>query len=325
MISVAIERWPLRDAFTIARGSKHEAVVVVVEIARGGLVGRGESLPYARYGESPESVKAAIEAVGEEELTRARLRSILPAGAARNALDLALWEVEAKESGEPVWRLAGMDAPSPIVTAHTIPIRDLDQTRILARREADRALLKLKLGGADAAHDLERVRAVREEAPNARLIVDANEGWDLDTLRALAPRLAELGVELIEQPLPAGADAELEGWESPVAICADESFHGEPDALDALASRYRAVNVKLDKQGGLTTALLAIERARSLGLEVMIGTMVATSLGVAPAVLLASGARWADVDGALFLERDREHALRYEGSIVHPPDRALWG
>lgn len=326
-VTFAIERWPLREAFTIARGSKREAVVLVVHAFDGAHVGRGESVPYARYGEDPSSVLAQLEhAIAQSSApTRDALPSLLPAGAARNALDLALWDLAAKRAGERVWQTAGLPAPAPVQTAYTIPIRDLETTRVVAAREASRALLKLKLGGDDAAHDLARVRAVRDAAPNPRLIVDANEGWDLDTLRAIAPELAALGVELVEQPLPAAIDGALDGWESPVALCADESFHGDAHALEAVARRYRAVNVKLDKQGGLTTALAVLDRAAELGLDVMIGTMVASSLAVAPAVLLASRARWADLDGAIFLERDREHALRYEGSSVHPPEPALWG
>lgn len=320
MLRVERERWPLREAFTIARGSKREAVVVVVHAARGDHVGRGEAVPYARYGEEPERVVRAIARM-EGVASRSAL-ACLPPGAARNALDLALWDLEAKERGAPVWQLARLDPPRPCVTAHTIPLRDLGETRALARREAHRSLLKIKAGGVD---DLARVEAVREEAPAARLIVDANEGWTFETLTRLAPRLAALGVEVIEQPLPAGDDAALESWTSPVPLCADESFHGEPSALEALARRYQAVNVKLDKQGGLTTAIAAIERARQLGLDVMIGTMVATSLAVAPAVLLAARARWADLDAAIFVEPDREPRLRYEGSLVHPPDPALWG
>lgn len=321
IVSARIERFPLREAFTIARGSKREAIVVVAEISEGAHVGRGEALPYARYGEEPEGVLAQIRAVGGE-LDREALRTRLPAGAARNALDLALWDLEAKRTGRRVWQLAGLDEPAPITTAYTIPICDLEATRAIARRERDRALLKLKLGGGS---DLDRARAVRGEAPHARIIVDANEGWSVEALERIAPGLAALRVEMIEQPLHAAEDDVLARCECPVPLCADESFHGEPSELDALVDRYQAVNVKLDKQGGLTTALAAIERARELGLDVMIGTMVATSLAVAPAVLLASRARWADVDGAIFLERDREHALRYEGSRVHPPDPALWG
>jgi L-alanine-DL-glutamate epimerase-like enolase superfamily enzyme len=319
-LRAAVERWPLREAFTIARGAKTEAVVVVVHASRGAHVGRGEALPYARYGEDPDGVARVIEELGAVE-SRASLMS-LPAGAARNAIDLALWDLEAKERGVPVWQLAGLDAPEPCITAHTIPLRSLAETRALARREAHRALLKIKAGGED---DLARIEAVREEAPGARLIVDANEGWSLATLQALAPRLVPLGVEVLEQPLPAGEDAVLAGWESPIPLCADESFHGGPSELSRLVGRYQAVNVKLDKQGGLTTALLAVERARELGLEVMVGTMVATSLAVAPAVLLASRARWADLDAAMFLSPDRAPGLVYSGSLVYPASGLLWG
>lgn len=319
-LRATVERWPLREAFTIARGGKREAVVVVVHAVRGEHEGRGEALPYARYGEDPESVLHTIERASIA--SRDDLASF-PPGAARNAIDLALWDLEAKERDEPVWQLAGLPEPRPVVTAHTIPIRSLDETRAIARRERHRALLKIKVGAGD--DDLARVEAVRDEAREARLIVDANEGWTFGTLERVVPRLAELGVELIEQPLRAEDDSVLEGFDSPIPLCADESFHGTPDALDAVARRYDAVNVKLDKQGGLTTALAAVARAKELGLDVMIGTMVATSLAVAPAVLLASSARWADLDAAIFLERDREHALRYQDSYVHPPARALWG
>lgn len=314
-----VERWPLAEAFTIARGAKTEAVVVVVHASRGEHVGRGEAVPYARYGEDPASVVRAIEAVGDVE-SRASLA--LPPGAARNAIDLALWDLEAKERGVPVWKLAGLDPPEPCVTAHTIPLRSLAETRALARREAHRALLKIKAGGED---DLARIEAVREEAPGARLIVDANEGWDMATLERAAPRLMSLGVELIEQPLPAGEDRALRRWRSPILLCADESFHGGPSELEALVGRYQAVNVKLDKQGGLTTAIAAVSRARQLGLEVMIGTMVATSLAVAPALLLASQARWTDLDAAIFLAPDRAPGLVYQGSLVYPGSDLLWG
>lgn len=322
MISLhaTLERWPLREVFAIARGSKREALVVVVEARRGAHRGWGEAVPYPRYGEDPESVLRAIERMNGVR-SRAELAS-MPPGAARNAIDLALWDLEAKESGRPVWALAGLEAPRACVTAYTLPLRDLDETRALARREAHRALLKIKAGRDD---DLARIEAVREEAPEARLIVDANEGFHFETLVRWAPRLAELGVELVEQPLPAGDDVILESYDSPVPLCADESFFGSPSEFERLVRRYQAVNVKLDKQGGLTTAIEAIDRAHALGLDVMIGTMVATSLAVAPAVLLASRARWADLDAASFVVNDRDPALRYEGSLVHPPEPALWG
>ncbi|HJL17957.1 MAG TPA: N-acetyl-D-Glu racemase DgcA [Sandaracinaceae bacterium LLY-WYZ-13_1] len=325
-LDVEVERWPLAAPFTIARGSKSEAVVVVVTLEDDdGVRGRGEAVPYPRYGETPDGVRDAIRGLADavhDGLDRRTLTDWLPAGAARNALDLALLDLEAKRTGRPAWRLAGLETPTPLTSAYTLPIRDPETSRAVAARERHRPLLKLKV---EASGTLERVRAVREAAPDSRLIVDANEGWDLAALRRAAPQLARLGVELIEQPLPAGDDASLAGWESPVPICADESFRGEPALLDGLAARYDAVNVKLDKQGGLTTAREAVTRARALGLDVMVGTMVATSLAVAPAVLLAGEARWADLDGALFLARDRTPGLRFDGAVVHPPTAALWG
>ena len=326
----AVERFGLREAFTIARGSKTEAVVVVATITDGARVGRGECLPYARYGETPDEVARTIEACAASlggRLDRRSLLGALPPGAARNALDLALLDLEAKRTGAPVHELVGLPAPRPITSVYTLPIRDPDVTRAMAAAEARRPILKLKLGAGD---DLARVSAAREGAPTSTLLVDANEGWDRPTLDRMGPALSALGVALIEQPLPARDDAALDGYEGPVPLCADESFHGEPDALDALSGRYAAVNVKLDKQGGLTSAIAAVSRARALGLGVMIGTMVASSLAVAPAVLLAAAVAgedgcFADVDGPLFLSHDRPHGLRFEGSIVHPPSRALWG
>lgn len=320
-LTARVERFDLSAPFTIARGSKTEAVVVRCEARVGDAVGRGEALPYARYGESPEAVREAVEAY-DGPLDRAALLGRLPPGAARNAIDLALWDLEAKRSGEPAWRRAGLEAPRPLTILYTIPIRDPAATRALAAEHAHRPWLKLKLGRED---DLARVEAARAGAPDARLMVDVNEGWDLERLAALAPALRGLGVELVEQPLPAGEDAALEGWGGPIPLCADESFHGGPEAMAGLAGRYAAVNLKLDKAGGLTCALACLEAARGAGLRVMVGSMVATSLAVAPAVLLAQRADWADLDAPLYLSRDREPGLRYEGSTVWPPEPALWG
>ncbi len=305
-----MERFALREPFTIARGAKTEAVVVVARLEDGGHVGRGECVPYARYGETVEGVVAAIEAGAVT-------------GAAGCALETARLDLDAKRSGVPVWRALGLDPPAPVPILYTIPIRDPDETRRVASREASRPVLKLKCGAAD---DLARVRAAREGAPDARLIVDANEGWDRATLDRLAEPLAALGVELIEQPLPAAADAALRGWDGPIPLCADESFRGDAALLDDLADRYQAVNVKLDKAGGLRPALACIDRARQLGLSVMVGTMVATSLAVAPAVLAAQRADWADLDGPLYLVTDRAPGLVFDDrSRVHPPEPGLWG
>lgn len=323
-LAVRQERWPLAQAFAIARGAKTEARVVVVELSEGGSTGRGEAVPYARYGESAqtvldqiESVRLRIEAGGD----RGPLQALLPPGAARNALDCALWDLEAKRSGRRVFELAGMSRLDPVKTAYTISLAAPEAMAGQARANARRPMLKLKIGGAD---DVDRVEAVRDAAPNARLIVDANESLSFDALRRLGPDLARLGVKLLEQPLPAGQDAQLEGWVSPVDLCADESLHTRAE-LEACARRYACVNIKLDKTGGLTEALELASQARALGLDVMAGCMVATSLAMAPALLIAQGAPYVDLDGPLLLARDREPGLSFLGSMIEPPEAALWG
>ncbi|MBX6322566.1 MAG: dipeptide epimerase [Rhodospirillaceae bacterium] len=327
-LTVAAERWPIAGTFTIARGSKTVAEVVVVTLREEEdgrvAVGRGECTPYPRYGETTAGVIACIEglrAAIEDGLDRTALQATLPPGAARNALDCALWDLEAKRTGRPVWALAGLPPPRPVVTAYTLSLDAPERMGEAARRNAHRPLLKLKVSGPE---DLARVRAVREAAPDARLIVDANEGWRAEDVERLGPALAALGVELIEQPLPAAEDGALAGLRRPVPVCADESCHGL-DTLDALAGKYDAVNIKLDKTGGLTEALAVAEEAVRRGLVLMVGCMVATSLSMAPALLVAQRARYADLDGPLLLARDREPGLRYESSLVHPAPADLWG
>ncbi len=318
------ESWPIRGAFTISRGSKSAAEVVVAELVEGEHLGRGECVPYARYGESVEGVMAALEGLAgdlESGLDREGLQAALPAGAARNALDCAFWDLEAKRAGKRVWVLLGLAPPEPLVTAYTLSLDTAAEMGRAAAANAGRPLLKLKLAGPD---DLERVAAVRAGAPEARLIVDANEGWDAEQYAALAPALADLGVELIEQPLPAGGDAPLAGLARPVPVCADESCH-DSASLAALAGRYDAVNIKLDKTGGLTEALKLKAAAEAAGFEIMVGCMLATSLAMAPALLVAQGAKVVDLDGPLLLEGDRPQGLRFEGSLVHPPAPELWG
>jgi L-alanine-DL-glutamate epimerase-like enolase superfamily enzyme len=281
-------------------------------------------VPYPRYGESVEGVVAAIEAMRDaitEGTDRDTLRERMPAGAARNALDCALWDLEAKRRGTPVWWLAGLETPMPLTTAYTISLDEPEAMGRAAHEQANRPLLKLKLTGED---DLARVRAVRDAAPESRLIVDANEAWTPDVFAEMSPTLAALGVELIEQPLPADRDESLAELPHPVPVAADESCHTSAD-VPALAGRYDVVNIKLDKTGGLTEALRMAEIARDVGLGIMVGCMVGTSLGVAPATLLGPVARYVDLDAPLLLARDRTEGLRFEGSTLLPAERELWG
>ena len=323
-LSVRVERWPIAGRFTIARGAKTEAVVIVAELSDGSAIGRGECVPYARYGETVDGVAAAIEAMRAAVaggLDRAALQSAMPPGAARNALDCAFWDFEAKASGKPAHALAHLAPPRALTTAYTISLDTADAMADAARKVAARTLLKVKLGSAD---DAARIAAVRGAAPRAELIVDANEGWRADNLAENIAACAAAGVTLIEQPLPANDYRALATVARAVPVCADESVHDRA-SLGALVGRYDAVNIKLDKTGGLTEALKMADEAARLGFSVMVGCMVATSLSMAPAMLVAQRARFTDLDGALLLARDREHGLRYEGSLVHPATRELWG
>ena len=320
-IEANAESWPIRGGFAISRGAKTEAEVVVAEIEEDGLRGRGECVPYPRYGETVAGTLAAIRGVDPRGLTRAGLQRLLPAGAARNALDCALWDLEARRTGRPVWRLAGLPEPKPVLTAFTVSLDSPARMGAAALENALRPCLKLKLSGAG---DLDRVRAVRANAPNPALIVDANEAWTVEEYRALAPKLAGLGVVLIEQPFRAGADGILADLPRPVPVCADESCHTGDD-LARLVGSYDAVNIKLDKTGGLTEALALKRGAEALGFKVMVGCMVATSLSMAPALLLAQGADWVDLDGPLLLARDRIPGLSYRGSALAPAEPGFWG
>ncbi|MFO0995820.1 MAG: N-acetyl-D-Glu racemase DgcA [Alphaproteobacteria bacterium] len=323
-LDVRRESWPIRGTFTISRGSKTASEVVVVELSADGHTGRGECVPYPRYGESVEGVVAAIESVGPalaKGLDRLGLQSALPAGAARNAIDCAFWDLEAKRAGKDAATLAGLAAPRPLTTVYTLSLDAPEAMGRAAAKESHRPLLKLKVTGAG---DLERIAAVHANAPKSRLVVDANEGWTAEQYAAFAPELKRLGVEMIEQPLPAKADAALAGMPHPIPVCADESCH-DTASLDSIKGRYEMINIKLDKTGGLTEALKLRRAAEAAGLGIMVGCMIATSLAMAPAVLVAQGARVVDLDGPLLLARDRDHGLRYEGSTVFPPDPALWG
>jgi L-Ala-D/L-Glu epimerase len=324
-LSVRIERWPLAGAFTISRGTKTEAVVVVAELSDGTHRGRGESVPYARYGETPGGIVAAIEALRPKVrsgLDRAGLQGAMPPGAARNALDCAYWDVNAKAAGRRAHELAGLVAPGPRVTAYTISLASPPVMAAAAERAASRPLLKVKLGG--GGDDGARIAAVRRAAPRAELIVDANEGWSEDNLQQNLEACAEAGVTLIEQPLPDGQDAALSRIRRPIPVCADESVHDRA-SLDALIGKYDAINIKLDKAGGLSEALVLAAEAERRGLVIMVGCMVATSLAMAPAMLVAQQARVIDLDGPLLLAQDRPGGLRYETSLVFPPEPALWG
>ncbi|WP_112312102.1 N-acetyl-D-Glu racemase DgcA [Pseudogemmobacter bohemicus] len=320
MITVTTETFRLAEVFTISRGSKTEARVVAVRISRGGATGIGECVPYARYGESLESVMAQIAAL-PQGIGRAALQQALPPGAARNAVDCALWDLEAKASGRRVWDLAGLPAPGPVTTAFTLSLAEPAAMEAAARAQADRPVLKIKLGTPD---DMPRLEAVRRGAPKAKLIIDANEGWSADIYQDLAPRLVEMGVVLVEQPLPAGQDEVLADMARPLPVCADESCH-DRHSLPLLQPRYDVINIKLDKTGGLTEALALREEAAKQGFGVMVGCMVGSSLAMAPAVLLAQGAAHVDLDGPLLLAEDRPHPLHYTLSQLHPPERQLWG
>lgn len=323
-LAVRTESWPIAGAFTISRGSKTTAEVVVVELAEGGVTGRGECTPYPRYGETVAGVSAAIARLApqiKDGLDRAALQHALPAGAARNALDCAFIDLEAKRSARPAHELLGVPAPRPRVTAYTISLGSPDAMAAAAVAADRRPLLKLKLG---APGDAERLAAVRAAVPDAELIVDANEGWRTDNLAANLAACAAAGVRLVEQPLPAGDDAVLAGAARPIAVCADESVHDRA-TLRELAGKYDAVNIKLDKAGGLTEALALAAEAERRGFAIMVGSMVATSLAVAPAMLVAQRARVVDLDGPLLLAKDRPNGLRYDGSLAYPPEPALWG
>ena len=319
-LSVSFDSFPLAEVFTISRGARTTAEVLTVHATENGVTGRGECVPYARYGETRESVADQIAAL-PTALDRAALQGLLPAGAARNAVDCALWDLEGKRAGRRVWELAGLPAPGPEITAFTLSLEVPEKMRAAAAKNAHRPLLKIKLGTPD---DMPRLEAVRAGAPAARIIVDANEGWSAEVYADLAPHLVRLGVEMVEQPLPAGEDAMLSEIDRPLPVCADESCHDRASLPD-LAGKYDMVNIKLDKTGGLTEALALRDAARAQGYAVMVGCMVGSSLAMAPAVLVAQGVQVTDLDGPLLLAEDRTPALRYDEAGVHPPAVELWG
>lgn len=319
-VSVTRDVFKLAQVFTISRGSRTEAKVLTVRVSQGGVTGWGECVPYARYDETLDSVTAQIESL-PEEVSREKLYELLPAGAARNAVDCALWDLQAKQAGKRVWELAGLPAPGPEITAYTLSLDDPEKMREQAAKNAYRPLLKIKLGTPD---DMPRLEAVRAGAPEAKIIVDANEGWSAEVYADLAPHLQRLGVALVEQPLPAAEDDALLGVERPVPVCADESCHDRA-TLPKLKGKYDMVNIKLDKTGGLTEALALREAALAEGYDVMVGCMIGSSLAMAPAVLVAQGASVTDLDGPLLLAEDRDEPLIFDAAGVHPPVAKLWG
>jgi len=319
-ISVRKDVFPLAQVFTISRGSRTSAHVLTVTVNDGGHVGRGECVPYARYNETLDSVIAELEGL-PDGVSRAALQNALPAGAARNAVDCAIWDLEAKRAGKRAWELAGLPVPKPEITAYTLSLDTPEKMQVQARQNAHRPLLKIKLGTPD---DMARLEAVRRGAPDARIIVDANEGWDADIYSDLAPHLLRLGVQMVEQPLPAGEDEMLAEIERPLPVCADESCHDRA-SLPALKGKYDMVNIKLDKTGGLTEALALKSEAYDQGYDVMIGCMVGSSLAMAPATILAQGAAFTDLDGPLLLAEDRDEPLKFDDDGVHAPAAALWG
>ncbi len=324
LLEIAHESWPIAGSFTISRGSKTAADVVVVTLTEGGVTGRGECVPYPRYEETVPQVLAALEAARgaiENGLERAAIARHVAPKAARNALDCALWDLEAKRAGKPVWQLAGIAEPTPVVTAYTLSLDTPEAMAKAAANAADRPLLKLKLGREG---DEERIDAIRQAAPKARLIVDANEGWSEAVLPRMLAACAKAQIELVEQPLPASADDALRDIDRKVVICADESAH-DAAGIRKLIGKYDALNIKLDKTGGLTGALELARAARDNNIKIMVGCMLATSLAMAPAMLLAQFAEFVDLDGPLLLKSDRVPGINFAGSLMSPPPKALWG
>lgn len=320
MIQAKVEIFPLAQVFRISRGARTQAEVVTVIYEKDGIIGRGECVPYARYNETSESVTKQIEDL-PDNIDKETLQETLPPGAARNAVDCALWDFECKKLDQRIWETANIQKPEKNITAYTLSLDEPENMFKQAEKNSNRPLLKIKLG---TPNDMPRLEAVRKGAPSAEIIVDANEGWDAEVYSQLAPRLVKLGVKLVEQPLPADKDDDLIGLPRPLPICADESCH-DRKSLEKLIGKYDFVNIKLDKTGGLTEALLLKNKAVEAGFKIMVGCMVGSSLAMAPATLIAQNATFVDLDGPLLLAHDRQHGLLYNESWVHPPVKDLWG
>ena len=320
MIQAQVEIFPLAHVFRISRGARTQAEVVTVTIEKDGVTGRGECVPYARYNETLESVIKQVESL-PADIDKETLQDTLPPGAARNAVDCALWDFECKKRDQRIWKIAGIQVPEQKITAYTLSLDEPKNMFKQAEKNSNRPLLKVKLG---TPNDMPRLEAVRKGAPNSEIIVDANEGWDAELYSQLAPELVRLGVKLVEQPLPADQDDDLIGLPRPVPICADESCH-DRKSLEKLIGKYDFVNIKLDKTGGLTEALQLKDKALEAGFKIMVGCMVGSSLAMAPATLIAQNATFVDLDGPLLLAHDRRNGLLYDESWVHPPVKDLWG
>ena len=320
MIQAKVEIFPLAHVFRISRGARTQAEVVTVTIEKNGVSGRGECVPYARYDETLESVIKQVESL-PADIDKDTLQETLPPGAARNAVDCALWDFECKKRDQRIWEIAGIQVPEQKITAYTLSLDEPKNMFKQAEKNSDRPLLKIKLG---TSNDMPRLEAVRKGAPNSEIIVDANEGWNAEIYSQLAPELVKLGVKLVEQPLPADKDDDLIGLPRPLPICADESCH-DRKSLEKLIGKYDFVNIKLDKTGGLTEALQLKNEALQAGFKIMVGCMVGSSLAMAPATLIAQNATFVDLDGPLLLAQDRQHGLLYDESWVHPPLKDLWG
>jgi|TARA_Y100000992_G_scaffold282626_1_gene231276 L-alanine-DL-glutamate epimerase-like enolase superfamily enzyme len=320
LIQAKVEIFPLAHVFRISRGARTQAEVVTVTIEKDGVTGRGECVPYARYNETLESVIKQVESL-PADIDKETLQDTLPPGAARNAVDCALWDFECKKRDQRIWKIAGIQVPEQKITAYTLSLDEPKNMFKQAEKNSNRPLLKVKLG---TPNDMPRLEAVRKGAPNSEIIVDANEGWDAELYSQLAPELVRLGVKLVEQPLPADQDGDLIGLPRPLPICADESCH-DRKSLEKLIGKYDFVNIKLDKTGGLTEALQLKDKALEAGFKIMVGCMVGSSLAMAPATLIAQNATFVDLDGPLLLAHDRRHGLLYDESWVHPPVKDLWG
>lgn len=323
-VNLIDESWLIEGSFTISRGSRTHANVVVVELQQGEHTGRGECVPYARYDESIESVIAELAALEDKivaGLTRQEMQSLLPSGAARNALDCAYWDLTCKQSGQRIWQQLEVAQPESVITAFTLSLDTPERMKAAAIKNAHRPLLKLKLAGEG---DVERVAAVREGSPNARIIVDANEGWNEAQYLEMVPELVKLNVEMIEQPFPASDDGALAHLPRPITLCADESCH-DSSSLKNIIGRYDMINIKLDKTGGLTEAIALKEEAEKAGLQIMVGCMVATSLAMAPAFIVAQNVQIVDLDGPLLLAEDRQSGIQFDESLMNVYQAALWG